>query len=217
MMKLLTVMLLSSLFVGANFEAVAGDPYDTNVPEVDQFESKANIERAYKTLKEKFNIDTYFKFKQEALNYILAGVSRDIYGAYFLVTKDTVYDNNWENSWISKLGENCVIVKDEPNLTILQCKEYGNEYSYFEYENTCKSGKCTSIDKKYFFSSSAKYEEAKTNHRGVSGSSLSSKMPLTHEEWLRYHAEDEEDPNGYFTKRYKEEFGKEIKKNEIKK
>ncbi len=208
MMKFLTLLLLSAVFVGFRFEAMAGNPYDKNVPEVEQFESKANIERAYKTLKEKFNIDLSFKFKQEALNYILAGVSRDVYGSYFLVTKNTVYDNNWENSWISKLGENCVIIKDEPNLTVLRCEESINEYSYFEYKNTCKSGKCTSINKKFFFSSSAKYEEAKTNHRGVSSSSLSSKMPHTHEEWLRYHAEDEEDPNGYYTKRYKEEFKK---------
>ena len=214
MMKLLTVMLLSSLFVGANFEAVAGDPYDTNVPEVEQFESKANIERAYKTLKEKFNIDTSFKFKQEALNYILAGVSRIAYGSYFLVTKDAIYFNDWENSWVSKSDENCIIIKDEPNFTVLRCDGYDDKYKYFEFKNTCKSGKCTSIDKKYFYSKSTDYEKTKTNRQGGASYSLSSKLPYTQEEKYRYLAEDEENPNGHFRRVYRDLYHKEINKKE---
>ena len=213
-MKSLTILLLSGVFLGLNTPVQAGDPYDTNVPEIEQFESQANIERAYNTLKEKFNIDTSFKFKQEALNYILAGVSRIAYGSYFLVTKDAIYYNDWENSWVSKSDENCIIIKDEPNFTVLRCDAYDDKYKYFEFKNTCKSGKCTSIDKKYFYSKSTDYEKTKTNRQGGASYSLSSKKTLTHEEWLRYHAEDEEDPNGYYTKRYREEFGKEINKKE---
>ena len=70
-MKSLTILLLSGVFLGLNTPVQAGDPYDTNVPEIEQFESQANIERAYNTLKEKFNIDTSFKFKQEALNTLV--------------------------------------------------------------------------------------------------------------------------------------------------
>ena len=209
-MKPLTVLLLSSLFVGANFEAVAGDPYDTNVPEIEQFESKANIERAYNTLKEKFNIDTSFKFKQDALNYILAGIDRASYGGYTLVTKDAIYDTNWENSWVSKSDENCIIIKDEANLTILRCDEYNETYSFYEFQNICKSGKCTSVTIKAYDLKTT--SDGKTQKKERYEVSFSSKMEQTHEEWLRYHAEEEEDPNGYFTKRYREEFGKEIKK-----
>ena len=143
-MKLLTVMLLSSLFVGANFEAVAGDPYDTNVPEVEQFESKANIERAYNTLKEKFNIDTSFKFKQEALNGVLLGLTNGDKKSYFVATKDKIFSEHYkyylDKKRIAPLYKDCTIVKDDVVDTLIRCPVY-DEYSFFEFKNSSTDGK----------------------------------------------------------------------------
>ena len=140
MMKLLTVMLLSSLFVGANFEAVAGDPYDTNVPEIEQFESQANIERAYNTLKEKFNIDTSFKFKQDALNTLVCDGNWGT-ALCHLYQKDKYFAFQLDNlEEISTFP--LELVKDEKEETVFKNLTFENEDVYLKitdnpFEKNC--------------------------------------------------------------------------------
>ena len=207
-MKSLTILLLSGVFLGLNTPVQAGDPYDTNVPEIEQFESKANIERAYNTLKEKFNIDTSFKFKQEALNYLLLETSPSVFGSYSFVTKNAVYDISTKNL-VNILYKDCTLVKDEQQITVLRCDEKDTNYLFVEYINACHSGKCKNVDVKYFYSPLFDYELADKGFYEMY--STKSQIPTTEEENLFNLAEDENNPDGYYTKMYKKKYKNELK------
>ena len=119
---------------------------------------------------------------------------------YHDVTDDCVGEN------CPSADEICTILKQEGNKKTLECQK-GVEYYFYEFINSCRSGKCNGITINYFsYKTTADYE--KLNRKYYSSVSSNSMITYTHEEWLRYHAQDENNPNGYFTKRYKEEFNK---------
>ena len=139
-MKLFTVMLLSSLFVGANFEAVA-DEID---PEIEVFENYDYVKTFYKKLVKDNNIDTSFKFKQEALNGVLLGLTNGDKKSYFVATKDKIFSEHYkyylDKKRIAPLYKDCTIVKDDVVDTLIRCPVY-DEYSFFEFKNSSTDGK----------------------------------------------------------------------------
>ncbi len=200
-MRFLPIILLASVFV--NSPVFAGDEETPFFPPP---ESKADADRVLNAIIKKYNPDLSYKFKQDALNYLLEGVSRGEYEHYILVTKNACFTSYKTAKNPELLHKNCELVKDEKNLTRFRCDEENGLYTFVEYENKCRSGKCISISKSYTFDKPAEY--AKEDRISGSTGTYRSLRPHTHEEWLRNLAQDENNPNGYFTKRYKEEFNK---------
>ena len=142
---------------------------------IDVYESEENAKRAYDILIKRFNIDTSFKFKQPALNYLISGGSQVNFGNYILVTKDKILEINYENEGgadpitdpLIVIGDHCSILTDEDYLTVMKCEMYQNLYKYFEFKNFVQQG-TQSIMVKIFSSDSSNINDADTSFNRTS-------------------------------------------------
>ena len=132
-MKILTILLLSSVFLGLN-TPVQADGID---PEIEVFENYDYVKKFYEKLVKDNQIDTSFKFKQEALNGVLLGLTNGDKKSYFVATKDKIY---LDKKRIAPLYKDCTIVKDDVVDTLIRCPVY-DEYSFFEFKNSSTDGK----------------------------------------------------------------------------
>ena len=157
-MKLLTVMLLSSLFVGANFEAVA-DGID---PEIEVFENYEYVKTFYKKLVKDNNIDTAFKFKQKALNGVLLALYGAMWKNYFVVTQDKVFSEHYkyylEKEKIEPLHKDCMVIKDEVDITVLRCVSSG-EFVFWQFKNDKVDG-TGSIESTSYYSGNKEFDKS---------------------------------------------------------
>ena len=140
-----------------------------------KIESKANVKLVYEAILKKCKPDLSFKFKQDALNYLMAGTSRIDYGIYMLATPKRIYYADNTISWIS-CGESkdfCDLIKDEDNLTIIRCGAFNPStkqvhYSYHVFENIDKENPENSIGVKEYDSKISDFEKIDKSSTGYS-------------------------------------------------
>ena len=138
---------------------------------IDVYESEENAKRAYDILIKRFNVDTSFKFKQPALNYVLAFISPGVEEYYILPSKDKIVDI-WANDNGVKTYEyknepyyynGCEIVKDERFETVFRCVQYGDDYRFIQFKNNCKIKDCAIVEMMFYETSIKDFNEAQKN------------------------------------------------------
>ena len=121
-------------------------------PELEIFVKKENAKQAQNAFIKKFNIDTSFKFKQSALNYILSGVSRSNSNVYRYVQQNAIYEIDSNADWPYVLTTNCIVETDEVHLTVLRCKNSSDhDEEVFEFTSKCDAEDCSGVDSNSFY------------------------------------------------------------------
>ena len=132
-------------------------------PELEIFEDPAYVKKYYDTLVKVNNIDTSFKFKQPPLNDVLSGLYGNVEKIYLVVTKDKIFISGVKNTsnyvGLTPYEENCEILKDEIDYTLIRCPSYNN-FKFFEFKNRKKDGSGPVCRKKYS-STSKIFDETK--------------------------------------------------------
>ena len=132
-------------------------------PELEIFEDPAYVKKYYDTLVKVNNIDTSFKFKQPALNGVLSGLYGNVEKIYMVVTKDKIFisgvGNTSNHIGLNPYEENCEILKNEIDYTLVRCPSYNN-FKFFEFKNRKKDGSGPVCRKKYS-STSKIFDETK--------------------------------------------------------
>ena len=140
------IMLMT--LIGGSYPLLA----DGMDPELEIFVKKENAKQAQNALIEKFNIDTSFKFKQSALNYILSGVSRSNSNVYRYVQQNAIYEIDSNADWTYVLTTNCIVETDEVHLTVLRCKNSSDhDEEVFEFTSKCDAEDCSGVDSNSFY------------------------------------------------------------------
>ena len=153
----LTLAFIACLNIGTKSFADGMDP------ELEIFEDPAYVKKYYDTLVKVNNIDTSFKFKQPALNGVLSGLYGNVEKIYMVVTKDKIFisgvGNTSNHIGLNPYEENCEILKDEIDYTLVRCPSYNN-FKFFEFKNRKKDGSGPVCRKKYS-STSKIFDETK--------------------------------------------------------
>ena len=164
----LTLAFIACLNMGAKSFA---DGMTEKLQQIDVYESEENAQRAYNILIKRFNVDTSFKFKQPALNHVLAFISPGLEEYYILPTKDKIIDI-WANDNGSKpydyknepyYYKDCKIIKDERFETVFRCVEYGDNYRFIQFKNNCKIKDCAIVEMMFYETSIKDFNEAQKN------------------------------------------------------
>ena len=133
----LTLAFIACFGIGAKSFADGIDP------ELEIFEDPAYVKKYYDTLVKVNNIDTSFKFKQPALNGVLLGLYGNVDKTYMVVTKDKIFisgvGNTSNHIGLNPYEENCEILKDEIDYTLVRCPSYNN-FKFFEFKNSSPDG-----------------------------------------------------------------------------
>ncbi len=201
-MRFLPIILLASVFV--NSPLFAGDE---KLPPIQQFKSKENADRALNAIIKEYNPDLSHKFKQDALNYLVAGSSRGITGYYYLFSKNAIYVIYKTTEDLKILYKNCELVKDKKNLTRFRCDEENGLYTFVEYENECRSGKCPKIESFIVFEKPIHFKKKEYDTEMPPAFYLSL-LPYPEEELLRYQAQGENNSDGYYYRLYMQKYNK---------
>ncbi len=120
-MRFLPIILLASVL--PCLPLFAGDE---KLPPIQQFMSKENADRALNAIIEKYNPDLSYKFKQDALNYLLedATLYRDKSiknDAFLFFTGKDLFQILTDQYSVSRIATNCSIIRDEETETIMRC------------------------------------------------------------------------------------------------